>query len=262
MALCRSRLTAVAVARARGAALHRAPARAFSSVLRLRTTVWPLIDARVRTPPLSPAPSHPTPTPATATATATAAATAAPPSPAPEASGVAFGVALSETQSEARAAALALAAADRAALAKPPPVLAFNPSQHTRTLSNRAFAAGFKFHTQCAAAAHFPTTLPPEVALAGRSNAGKSSLLNALCASAKSYARDQSQATDLTRLARVSKTPGRTQLITYFTAKPLTLVDLPGTAPTYLISSLRVVRSVLPSSPAAALVVQATGLLK
>lgn len=56
-----------------------------------------------------------------------------------------------------------------------------------------------------------------EVAFAGRSNAGKSSALNALTKSRK--------------LARTSKTPGRTQLINYFSVSnndKLRLVDLPG----------------------------------
>jgi GTP-binding protein len=70
-------------------------------------------------------------------------------------------------------------------------------------------------------AAHTFRQLPPdgghEVAFAGRSNAGKSSALNALC---------QQNA-----LARVSKTPGRTQQLVYFDIPPSTdrfLVDLPG----------------------------------
>jgi GTP-binding protein len=68
-------------------------------------------------------------------------------------------------------------------------------------------------------AAHTPRQLPPdsgsEVAFAGRSNAGKSSALNALC---------QQNA-----LARVSKTPGRTQQLVFFEVAPQTyLVDLPG----------------------------------
>jgi GTP-binding protein len=70
-------------------------------------------------------------------------------------------------------------------------------------------------------AAHTPKQLPPdggfEVAFAGRSNAGKSSALNALC---------QQNA-----LARVSKTPGRTQQLVYFGLPPHEgkyLVDLPG----------------------------------
>lgn len=54
-----------------------------------------------------------------------------------------------------------------------------------------------------------------EVAFAGRSNAGKSSALNTLTGSNK--------------LARTSKTPGRTQLINFFSIEnELYLVDLPG----------------------------------
>jgi GTP-binding protein len=75
-------------------------------------------------------------------------------------------------------------------------------------------------------AAHNPRQLPPdggfEVAFAGRSNAGKSSALNAIC---------QQNA-----LARVSKTPGRTQQLVFFDLTPPNapapwdkfLVDLPG----------------------------------
>ncbi len=55
----------------------------------------------------------------------------------------------------------------------------------------------------------------PEVAFAGRSNVGKSSLLNAL--------------TGRKTLARVSNTPGRTQQINFFQlGRQLMLVDLPG----------------------------------
>ena len=54
-----------------------------------------------------------------------------------------------------------------------------------------------------------------EIAFAGRSNAGKSSALNAL--------------TGIRQLARTSKTPGRTQLINLFTIdEQRRLVDLPG----------------------------------
>lgn len=64
-----------------------------------------------------------------------------------------------------------------------------------------------------------PNGLPPpggpEVAFAGRSNAGKSSAINTLC--------------DHVRLAFVSKTPGRTQLINFFRLRNgAVLVDLPG----------------------------------
>lgn len=60
-----------------------------------------------------------------------------------------------------------------------------------------------------------PPEIGYEVAFAGRSNAGKSSAINAL--------------TNNHRLARTSKTPGRTQLINYFELSPTQrLVDLPG----------------------------------
>ncbi|MBD8525692.1 ribosome biogenesis GTP-binding protein YihA/YsxC [Pseudomarimonas arenosa] len=66
---------------------------------------------------------------------------------------------------------------------------------------------------------HNPHQLPKdaeiEVAVVGRSNAGKSSALNAICAQNK--------------LARTSKTPGRTQQLVYFELMPgRYLVDLPG----------------------------------
>jgi GTP-binding protein len=66
---------------------------------------------------------------------------------------------------------------------------------------------------------HDPAKLPapsvPEVAFAGRSNAGKSSAINALVGRR--------------RLAFVSKTPGRTQLINFFSLGGSSyLVDLPG----------------------------------
>lgn len=61
-----------------------------------------------------------------------------------------------------------------------------------------------------------PTDIIREVAFAGRSNAGKSSALNRL--------------TGQKKLARTSKTPGRTQLINFFRLgeSKLALVDLPG----------------------------------
>jgi len=60
-----------------------------------------------------------------------------------------------------------------------------------------------------------PTSITAEVAFAGRSNAGKSSAINTL--------------TDNKKLARTSKTPGRTQLINYFSIDDKrSLVDLPG----------------------------------
>lgn len=69
------------------------------------------------------------------------------------------------------------------------------------------------------ASAYTPAELPPdvgaEVAFAGRSNAGKSSAINAI--------------TQRKRLAFFSKTPGRTQTINFFDCGENTrLVDLPG----------------------------------
>ncbi len=63
--------------------------------------------------------------------------------------------------------------------------------------------------------AALPSIQLPEVAFAGRSNVGKSSLINCL--------------TRQTSLARTSQTPGRTQQINFFEIKSrLMLVDLPG----------------------------------
>jgi GTP-binding protein len=62
-----------------------------------------------------------------------------------------------------------------------------------------------------------PTDGKPEICFAGRSNVGKSSLINAL--------------TGRTSLARVSVTPGRTRELNFFTLgkdKALYLVDMPG----------------------------------
>ncbi len=62
---------------------------------------------------------------------------------------------------------------------------------------------------------HFPPGDQPEIAFAGRSNAGKSSVLNRLTGSSKT--------------AKVSKTPGRTQALNIFDVRGGgRLVDLPG----------------------------------
>jgi len=72
---------------------------------------------------------------------------------------------------------------------------------------------------QFVAAAGTPASLPPmrgvEIAFAGRSNVGKSSLINAL--------------TGRKGLARISRTPGRTQELIFFSGgENLTVVDMPG----------------------------------
>ena len=72
-----------------------------------------------------------------------------------------------------------------------------------------------RFLTSASTLAECPPDDAPEVAFAGRSNAGKSSTLNRLTGSR--------------RLARVSKTPGRTRLINFFAIEGGgRLVDLPG----------------------------------
>ncbi|MCX2783915.1 ribosome biogenesis GTP-binding protein YihA/YsxC [Microbulbifer thermotolerans] len=72
-----------------------------------------------------------------------------------------------------------------------------------------------QFLTSAPTLAECPEDSGAEVAFAGRSNAGKSSAINALTGNSK--------------LARTSKTPGRTQLINFFrVGDTQRLVDLPG----------------------------------
>jgi GTP-binding protein len=77
------------------------------------------------------------------------------------------------------------------------------------------FAAESRFATAAGGPASIPRESLPEIAFAGRSNVGKSSLINALVGR--------------TSLVRVSRTPGRTQQINFFElGGRLMLVDLPG----------------------------------
>lgn len=72
-----------------------------------------------------------------------------------------------------------------------------------------------RFVVSAASPAQFPGDHGAEVAFVGRSNAGKSSAINAIV---------QRQG-----LARISKTPGRTQLLNFFELAPgRRIVDLPG----------------------------------
>jgi len=78
------------------------------------------------------------------------------------------------------------------------------------------FARPWDFQTSVTDMANLPEAGGTEIAFAGRSNVGKSSLINAL--------------TGRKGLARTSSTPGRTQMLNFFTAPetPLTFVDMPG----------------------------------
>jgi len=79
----------------------------------------------------------------------------------------------------------------------------------------RLFAAEWRFLSAAASFDSLPPMAGVEIAFAGRSNVGKSSLINAL--------------TNRNALARTSHTPGRTQELIFFAAGgPLTLVDMPG----------------------------------
>ena len=93
-----------------------------------------------------------------------------------------------------------------------------NPSQAMPISETIAAASRYRsvhFLNSVNAFSQLPPDAGREVAFAGRSNAGKSSALNVL--------------TGQRQLARVSKTPGRTQLLNFFTVEPERyLVDLPG----------------------------------
>jgi GTP-binding protein len=79
----------------------------------------------------------------------------------------------------------------------------------------KLFAGDWQFSAAAGDLAALPAPRGIEVAFAGRSNVGKSSLINAL--------------TGRKALARVSHTPGRTRELIFFSAgKPLTIVDMPG----------------------------------
>lgn len=90
-----------------------------------------------------------------------------------------------------------------------------NHSPETIEAARKLFAGPCDFMAGVATLEQLPPVGPAEVAFIGRSNVGKSSLLNAL--------------TNRKALARVSNTPGRTQQLNFFDlGQKLWLVDLPG----------------------------------
>ena len=81
----------------------------------------------------------------------------------------------------------------------------------------RLFASEWDFMSAASSLDSLPKMTAPEIAFAGRSNVGKSSLINAL--------------TGRNGLARTSSTPGRTQELIFFEGPPhagFRLVDMPG----------------------------------
>jgi GTP-binding protein len=97
----------------------------------------------------------------------------------------------------------------------PSPATASPLTRAEMEAGRKLFTGDWRFVAAAASAESLPPMRGIEVAVAGRSNVGKSSLINAL--------------TGRRALARISHTPGRTQELVFFTGPSrLTLVDMPG----------------------------------
>jgi GTP-binding protein len=98
------------------------------------------------------------------------------------------------------------------------PSLVLPPAAFTRSeieAGRKLFAAEWRFSIAAGSIESLPKSTRIEIAFAGRSNVGKSSLINAL--------------TGRRALARTSHTPGRTQELIFFEGPAsLTIVDMPG----------------------------------
>jgi len=94
-------------------------------------------------------------------------------------------------------------------------VILGNIKRHQYNRRMNTYYKRLRFFTSAASSSQFPESDTIEIAFAGRSNAGKSSAINTIA--------------DNKNIARTSKTPGRTQLINFFSLdERRMLVDLPG----------------------------------
>jgi len=99
-------------------------------------------------------------------------------------------------------------------------------NKKANNLAKKYFSAAPTFIAGVTSEENLPTLKLPEFAFAGKSNVGKSSLINAV--------------TNNSKLARTSNTPGRTQQINFFQiGDKLTIADMPGYGYAKVSKSLR-----------------------